>query len=117
MAYSTASKTAADIALFNGDKHVLLGVNHLRDLAAATLQWRDTGSWASGATDTHADGPTSYLYDGLQHLQSYHDANGTTKYLIIDFGASGVSIDAIAIVNATYPASTTSISVEIADDN
>lgn len=111
MAYGSAEIPAAEVALFEADKPVVMGKNYVRD--AGDIRWT-TGGTQSSSDLTSANGPTSYLQDDFDHLQSYPNATAGTWYLNIDFG-SGVlaEVDHVALKNHNlYSQGVTGVSVQ-----
>jgi hypothetical protein len=114
VAFTSLSSTIR--ALAAADQPLLFGENWMRDLATAP-QWKQGGSWAAGADETAATGPTSYAYDDWDHQRTYPATAQTVWYFLIDFGASGAGpFDTMAILN---PANLTSVQVDaqVADNN
>lgn len=117
MAWSSASLNATKAALYAADKPILLGDHCIRD-SSPTVQWRTSGSWASGSDGTATTGPTSCLSDGFFDVFTFPTSGATTNYLIFDFGSSGVTFDSAIILGHNFASvGVTSAELGIADDN
>ncbi len=93
---------------------MLIGVNRLR--SASAIEWRTTGSFASGSDGTDSDYPTYRLHDGFAHnLRSRPSTSEDPWYLIINLGTE-LNFDSIAIIGHNLT-NEPAVSVQIADNN
>jgi len=117
MAIGAGVSIGADaIAWRAGDKDLLIGRNWQRASTAVDPEWSTAGSWA-GADETDAAGPTSYVYDDHDHLQTYPDANQATWYLLFDFGAAVGVIDSVVILNHNLNTASAVVDIQVDDDS
>lgn len=114
MAVSSSALNATYVANAARDKPLLVGLNRVR--AASSVQWRTSGSWASGSNGTDTtNGPTSYLSDGFVGLRSKPSSSATTWYLLFDFGAN-VTFDSLFILDHNFGSiGGLTVSLEVAD--
>jgi hypothetical protein len=113
MAYSSAALSANVLAAMAADKPLILGTNVLRDMAAADLQWRTTGSFSSGSSGTDTSYPTRRLYDGYVSLATRPSSAQNTWYLLMQW-SSAVAFDSICIIGHNFGAMT--VTLQVADD-
>ncbi len=119
MASSRVELSSTIRALMAADKPLLGGLyaNAIRGLSSTAIQWRVTGSFASGADATDSAFPTSLLYDGKTTAQTQPTGGSTANYVIIDAGAN-ISFDYLAILRHNFgDIGGLAVSVEIADNN
>lgn len=111
MAYGSAAIGATELALFNADMPAVCGKNYALD--ASAIEWRQGGSFGGGSDETDSDGPTTYLVDSQDYLQSY-PTTAVNTYLLINLGASNLGIvDTVALKNHNlYTEGVTSVTVE-----
>lgn len=114
MAWSRTQLSATDRALFAADKPMFVGTNRARD---ATIQWRTTGSFASGSDLTNSAYPTYRTYDGFAHnLRTRPASSQDPWYLLFNFG-SNLDFDSIVIIGHNLGVASMSVSAQIADNN
>lgn len=119
MAYSfesIATQDPSSVAWFNNDAPLIAGINALE--SPQDVDWRQSGSFASGSDEADSSFPTARLYDRHTKRLSKPDSAQTTWYVIAQLNASVPDFDGILILNHNFGTiGGLTVSVEIADDN
>lgn len=102
MAYGSAEIGATERALFDADVPFVAGKNYLVDAvnSGGEVRWDTNGDITDGTDQADSDGPTTYLYDNQDYLQSYPNATAATWYLNINLHGTNLGIiDTVIIKN------------------
>ena len=112
-------KTALDAALltkFNADATMLLAKQRLED--ASAIEWRQSGSFASGSNETDADFPTFLADDRKAYADTRPDSSQTLWHVLIQFPtALKAKINAWAMFGHNFGSNSATVSLQIANNN
>lgn len=118
MAYLSAEISAADIALYEADRPILLGTNAMRPAFAdgtTTHRWNQTGSFATADSSASMYG-AAYGGDDGSHVLTKPDSAQAAWYYLMGF-ATGQSFDSLVIINHNLGSTSATVVLEIADDS
>ena len=111
----TFADLSSDETTYLGLDKPIIGASVL--LTTHTLEWRTSGSFASGSDATDASYPAIRAADGKTHLHTRPASNQTTWYYMLNTGTTTISFDFIVIIGHFFGTDSTTVSVEVADNN
>lgn len=120
MAWASAELSADQLSRLDDDLPILAGSNVALSPTVSTNppQWRESGSFSSGANNTSPYYPALFAYDRHHHLWTRPRATSLEVSLLFYF-ASGVTFDTVAIIGhaaSEMVGPNQQVRVEVADD-